>query len=159
MIKPVIATVHESDMMDIFNLANDKDVRKNSFNQDEIDLKSHKTWFNNKILDKNCYFYTAKIDDILVGTVRFDRFEEQNFIISIQINKKFRGQGLSRQILFESLTKFFSLQPKNNVIAKIKQDNIASIKLFANIGFMKLEASNITDNFLTLIAAKDNIKF
>lgn len=41
------------DMMDVFNLANDPEVRKNSFSQKQINLEDHKIWFSKKICDQN----------------------------------------------------------------------------------------------------------
>lgn len=72
------------DMMDVFNLANDPEVRKNSFNQKQINLEDHKIWFNKKISDQNCLLLISKINDDFVGSIRFeqDTINQENYNIS-----------------------------------------------------------------------------
>lgn len=124
----------KKDMMSVFNLANDPIVRQSSFNAEEISLSSHKIWFDKKLLDKNTYFYKV-IDrkDKFMGYVRYDFIETQNeFIVSVAIEKKFRGKGLCPMMLEKTWNK---LDKKNDIIAYIKHQNSFSLNCFIKAGY------------------------
>ena len=90
------------DIKNIYDLSNENKVRQNSFNTDKIKFEDHKIWFKTKIEDSDNLFLVAEIDNNFAGQVRFD-FEGDNVIVSISINKKYRGLGLGINILKKSI--------------------------------------------------------
>ncbi|MFM7620641.1 MAG: GNAT family N-acetyltransferase; N-acetyltransferase [Alphaproteobacteria bacterium] len=139
------------DMMDVFNLANDPEVRKNSFNQKQINLEDHKIWFSKKICDQNCLLLISKIDDDFVGSIRFeqDTINQENYNISIQISKKFRGKKIAEPLLKLAINEFLKNFKNYNIIAKIKTDNSPSIKIFIKNNFVALN-ENEKENYISL---------
>lgn len=139
------------DMMDVFNLANDPEVRKNSFNQKQINLEDHKIWFNKKISDQNCLLLISKINDDFVGSIRFeqDTINQENYNISIQISKKFRGKKIAEPLLRLAINEFLKNFKNYNIIAKIKIDNSPSIKIFIKNNFVAL-SENEKENYISL---------
>jgi predicted acetyltransferase len=142
-----------NDMLDIFELANDEVVRRNSFNQEKININDHKEWFIKKINDPNCLFLIFKNhEEQFIGSVRFDldkNYLPNNYIISIQISKNFRGKNIANSILKQSIGEFRKVFKDSIIIAKIKNDNIASIKIFKKNNFIII-SENKQENYISL---------
>jgi UDP-2,4-diacetamido-2,4,6-trideoxy-beta-L-altropyranose hydrolase len=142
-----------NDMLDIFELANDEVVRRNSFNQEKININDHKEWFIKKINDPNCLFLIFKNhEEQFIGSVRFDldkNYLPNNYIISIQISKNFRGKNIANPILKQSIEEFHKVFKDSIIIAKIKNDNIASIKIFKKNNFIVI-SENKQENYVSL---------
>ncbi len=123
--------VKEEDCLKIFEIANDDEVRKSSFNSDKIKLDDHKVWFKNILNDDTVQFYVLEFEDDLIGQLRLD-FEDKYPVISISLNKKYRGLGLSKILLSKGLELI-----DGKVVAYIKKDNLRSISFFKSMGFKK----------------------
>lgn len=135
------ATLEDSKL--IFNLSNDPFVRKNSINQEEIKWEKHLSWLKGKINDCNYIILLFFHKELLVGQVKFEIINEIAFI-SISITSNFRGKGLAKTLLKESVEK---IKTHNNnikkLIALIKPENKASIISFKKLGFVFIEEEAI----------------
>lgn len=127
----VFREVNDGDCLKIFEIANDDEVRKSSFNSEKIKLDDHKVWFNNILKDKSVKFYVLEFKNDLIGQLRLD-YDEEFPVISISLNKKYRGLGLSKILLSNGLDLV-----EDKVIAYIKTDNLRSISFFKSMGFKK----------------------
>jgi L-amino acid N-acyltransferase YncA len=76
-----------------------------------------------------------------VGTVRLDVVDKGILEVSININPEMRGKGLGQVVLQRACEKGFSLGA-NRLLAKVKQENAASIKIFEKVGFKLLNTTN-----------------
>lgn len=130
-----LRTAEPADIQDVFDLSNENDVRKNSFNSDQIKLEDHKKWFKNKIEDYDHIFLIIKSGTDFLGQVRFD-LNENDATISISISKKFRELGLSINILEQSI-EYLKVNATHIKIIKayIKESNKKSVRLFEKMGF------------------------
>lgn len=68
-----------------------------------------------------------------IGTLRFNRIED-GIEISIVIDETERGKGLGLQVLAE-VNGWLKEQGVHDVIAKIKENNVASIRIFEKAGY------------------------
>lgn len=121
----------------LFVWANDKTVRENSFNANEIKYDEHVNWFNNKLDSKgtNMYIFEVNYDD--VGLIRLDKLNSNSYLINYSISKEHRGKGYATALLTLIKGKYSTYL----LIGKVKQGNIASIKAFTKAGYiMKEEA-------------------
>ncbi|OPG94970.1 hypothetical protein B2I21_29045 [Chryseobacterium mucoviscidosis] len=124
----------DSDIWNIYEWSNDKTTREMSFNSNTISESEHQIWFDKILFSEDCYLYI--VEDALknnqLGYVRLD----QNGIVSISIDKQFRGQGLGSIVLIEfiNFVKGISLHC-NKFTALIKVKNTPSIKSFEKVGF------------------------
>ncbi|MFC1894514.1 GNAT family N-acetyltransferase [Candidatus Dependentiae bacterium] len=128
-----ISLAKKEDALDIFNLSNDSDVRKNSFNSKKIIWQDHIKWFVNKIISYNCiYFVVRNTSNEFIGQIRFDKFEEEEstYIISISLHGNFRGKGLGSKLLRQSSDKIIDDFGVKKIYAYIKDTNQPSIKVF-----------------------------
>ena len=133
------ATLKDSDI--VFNLSNDSSVREQSINKNSITLAEHEKWFPQKITDTNHLFLLAfNKDENFIGQVRFQLEENDSAVVSISINKEFRGKGFSKKMLVEGCSKLFTQQKLvKTIFAYILPDNHASIKSFLSAGFEYME--------------------
>ena len=127
----VFRKVKKEDCLKIFEIANEEEVRKSSFNSEEIPLDGHKKWFNKILKDDLVKFYVLEYEDEIIGQLRLD-FDEKYPVISISLSKKYRGLGLSKVLLSKGLELI-----DGKVIAYIKEDNFRSISFFKSMGFKK----------------------
>lgn len=139
-----IELAKSADMLDLFELANDDAVRKNSFNQEKIEIENHKKWFAEKLNDKNCVFYVARFNGEFCGYIRFDKAENNEFVVTIHLVEKFRGKGFGSLIIREATAQIIT--QKNPVcLAFVKKENEGSLQSFLKAGY-KLIDENLEKN-------------
>lgn len=133
-----LATI--ADMLDVYSLSNDVEVRKNSFNSEFIELEKHKLWFENKIKSTDCVYYIARNSKgTLLGQVRFDKNEQDTYIVGISVSAEQRGLGLGTKLLKQTSTLFTNSNKDIKIIAYIKHTNESSLKAFIKAGYKVLE--------------------
>ncbi|MFH0898174.1 MAG: GNAT family N-acetyltransferase, partial [bacterium] len=91
-----ISPAKKTDIKDLFELANDPIVRKNSLNQETILWENHVPWFAKKLENKDTIFYVLQTNTgRFVGYVRFDEDDDlQGHVISVALVQNFRGYGI-----------------------------------------------------------------
>jgi len=139
-----------------FNWANDKTVRENSFNLSEINYEQHVNWFTNKLSSSDCFFYLFLDEqNTPVGQVRIDITGEEA-VIGISIDEHYRGKDLGVEMLTQACNDYFKIFPNAVIIAYIKEENTASIKLFTKANFIKIVHLKVGDtNSLKFQKTKD----
>ncbi|MDP1801970.1 MAG: GNAT family N-acetyltransferase [Bacteroidota bacterium] len=129
-----------------FNWANDKIVRANSFNQTEIGYEQHVKWFASKLNSTDCFFYLfLNEQDIPVGQVRIDKTNDE-VVIGISIDENYRGKGFGLQMLNLATEDYLKQFPQAKIMAYVKEENTASVKLFTSANFIKLEDVKVGEN-------------
>lgn len=117
----------------LFNWANEINVRRNSISQEPITWENHLKWFSKKLNDSDTKILILVSGDKFLGQIRIDLIDSY-WNIDYSIDNQFRGKGLGKEIVKLLINKFESYQFK----ATVKKQNIASKKIFANLGFKKL---------------------
>jgi RimJ/RimL family protein N-acetyltransferase len=136
-----IANCNDVDLY--FEWANDEEVRQFSFQQDKIKFDEHVNWFKSKIENQNflfLIFFNEK--NIAIGQVRINKNEEE-VIIGISIDKRFRGFGYSFRMLNFACKYYFKNHSENEISAYIKLENKASIAGFKKAGFLEEDLVSI----------------
>jgi UDP-2,4-diacetamido-2,4,6-trideoxy-beta-L-altropyranose hydrolase len=135
--------IHKEDCKLLYNWANDPDVRNNAFNTTDISWENHSHWFLNRLNSPNTIIFILERNDTPIGQIRFDR-EYDYWKIDYSIDKKFRGMGMGSKIIKLGLEKM-----EGNIKAWVKLDNIASRKVFDNLGFKVInEENSVIEYFL-----------
>jgi UDP-2,4-diacetamido-2,4,6-trideoxy-beta-L-altropyranose hydrolase len=131
----ILRKAESRDVYDVYELSNEPEARRNSFNQEKIALKNHREWFVHKLKEKDYLFLIAEVNNDCIGYVRFDVNRNKAFI-SICINKNLRGFGAGETVIQNALEYFKSIKPQvKTVKAYIKEGNIASERLFEKTHF------------------------
>jgi RimJ/RimL family protein N-acetyltransferase len=119
--------------------ANDPQVRLNSFNSENITLDMHMTWFRERLQDPNCelYVFYHKIESP-IGQVRIQKDTDNNSVINISIDEKFRGMGYGVKLIEQSTNDYFFRNINDKINAYVKIENLSSIKIFEKSGYLNL---------------------
>lgn len=125
----------------IYNWANDPETRANSFNSKPIAWEDHDRWYDGKMSDENCDFYIFMDFFKPLGVVRVDYNSEGQGEISYSIDSECRGQGLGREMIsLLEKTVASGKRDNKNLIAKVKDDNEASKKIFTSLGYEEVDS-------------------
>lgn len=120
------------DVKAVWHIRNSRLVRGNSRNTEKITFKSHRAWFENKyFIDRRNRCFIIDYSGLTAGYCRFDLLKN-SYLVSISIKPAFQGRGLGNILLNKSLK---SLKTGKTVLAEIKRDNPASLKLFLRNNF------------------------
>lgn len=127
----------EDDCRFLFELRNDPDTRRYAFHSEELDYGRHQQWFHESLKNplRNILILCDK-DHRQVGQIRFDRNPRKGEAeIDIAIAPALRGKGYGLALLKEAVTVFFNNFEESVLIAKVKNENGASMKIFEKAGF------------------------
>lgn len=126
------------DLMTYFHWANDQAVRANSIQQAPIPLADHQQWFERKLKDPHVVLCLAELHGQPVGQVRLDR-RGLAWWINYSIDAAFRGRGLGKILLKKAIELLQTAQGQAvHLMAWVKPDNIASLKVFEQLNFQPL---------------------
>jgi UDP-2,4-diacetamido-2,4,6-trideoxy-beta-L-altropyranose hydrolase len=132
-----LRSISREDCRQIWEWANDPGVRRNAFEQEPIDLKSHEQWFIRKLRSPDSFVFIAiDQEDRPVGQIRFDR-SGTLAEVDISIDRDRRNSRFGGSLLKLGLEKIFHVSPITSVTACVKADNRASQKMFERAGFQK----------------------
>lgn len=142
------------DMERLFELANDAEVRRSSFNQEPIPWETHQQWFACRVADPGTLFlvYENHAGEF-TGQVRFDQVRDGVAVANISVTKKFRGRGISAKILRDALIKAGQFGMRE-ICAMIKPENVASLKTFRKVGFDTVGTSSEVCNLQYAISRR-----
>lgn len=138
-----LRTANYNDCHQVFIWANDSTTRKASFQSDKITWETHTKWFASQLKSPQIMYYIAvNGNGASIGQARFETTKNET-VISISLDQKNRGLGLSIQLIIQSCQKYLLKQKNSTIKAYIKSNNHASIKAFKKAGFLQNE---LTDN-------------
>ena len=113
----------------IFEINNDPIVRKQSVNSKRFSFESHLKWLKKVLRNKKENIYFVIKNTHVVGIIRLKIKNKKNYL-SWAVHKQFRGKNIGKKMLKEFVEK-----NKKKYFAKIKKNNIRSIKICENAGF------------------------
>ena len=128
--------VEKRDCRFLYELRNEQEVRKNSFQTAEITYEQHVGWFQRKIEDSDVRIYILEQDKEAIGQVRV---EHSGGIgeISYALTAKARGRGFSKWMLRELVNLLWKEEFCEQLMAEVKLDNVASQKIFRYLGYQE----------------------
>lgn len=130
----------KADMDKIYNWANEKEVRKNSFNSKPIPYEDHIRWYNNLLDDTETNIQLILMSfNSPIGQCRL-KVDGSEAEIGYSIDKLCRGKHFGSSML--SLLSEWVKENRNDIstiVARVKPDNISSIKAFENVGYIRRE--------------------
>jgi L-amino acid N-acyltransferase YncA len=138
--------IHSSDVL---NWRNDKFTRDMSFNKNKISNEEHQIWTTSLLKNKNKIGYICILNKENIGICYFDiDIEQSRALVSINLNPKYRGQGLSKNFLSLAITKFKRKYFDIDLLAHIKLKNKLSKKIFIELGFKILSKNKNSSLFI-----------
>ena len=124
----------------LFAWANDYEARAQSFHTEVISADEHAQWFEKKLVDPHSLYLIAEdLSGLALGLVRFEMNESKTeTVVSINVDKSFRGLGLSQTVLNLGIMHWQKLMPNMSLIAEIRFANERSERLFKKLGFTSI---------------------
>jgi L-amino acid N-acyltransferase YncA len=151
-----IRAADKSDCKDIYAWRSDIVSRTMFFNSNIPTYEEHFQWFNSSLNNQDCKLYIGEISATKIGVCRFDYDTKSEVVeVSINMNPKCRGCGYGKRFLASSISEF-QKDYKSEFLAKIKPENLASLKIFKSVGFQEI---SFKEDMIVLVKCDRNIKF
>jgi RimJ/RimL family protein N-acetyltransferase len=128
------------DAQDLYDWRNSVSGRRYSGNSSLITYSHHTNWLSSRLERSEPEpFLIFSHEKIRVGMARFELSTEINnsFEVSILVDPKFQGMGYGTKILQISCDEVNRKFPIKSISARVKVDNLVSIYLFENVGFVE----------------------
>lgn len=143
------------DVLLIYEWANDKVSRENSYFTEAIPLETHKAWFTKKLADPASMIFIAEVNGKPAGMIRYDVLED-HAVVGVSVAEQFRGKGLAPEFL-KGTAKLYFERNTVPVEAFIKTQNQASIRSFGKAGYKKTRQEMVhgADSFIYKLEKHD----
>lgn len=142
-----IRKANEDDSSIFFEWANDKVVREQSYNRNEVLLPEHNSWFKGKLNDKNSFIYVLEFNNKPVAQIRF-QVTENEAVLGYLLDKSFRNTGMGTTVLSKGIEAFTrDINAPLTITGFVKFSNIASQRSFEKLKFVKEEAKEYVASF------------
>jgi len=125
----------EKDLQKIFEWRNNPEIRKNSFNQEEIKPEEHNRYWSERLAKNDAYSFIVVSDGEDVGLVRLDK-EGDAYEVHIMIAPGKQGKGFGTAAI-EKIKETAAKLGIKKLVARVKGGNIVSEKIFRENGFVK----------------------
>jgi RimJ/RimL family protein N-acetyltransferase len=145
-----------SDVDLYFKWTNDSQVRQNSLNSNDVDIKDHIAWFTRKVNNPDVSMYLfLDSDKVPVGQVIIEK-KEDGVILGQSVAREHRGKKYSTEMLTKSTDDYLVHFPQETILSVVKGSNIASIKMSKNSGFNQVQSKSTDENVLVLKGFQQN---
>ena len=133
----ILRRAKEEDCAVIYQLRNHPAVRKGCFCSEPIEFADHRGWFKDSLKRDNRIILLAYHEGEVVGVLRFDLLGHIRDVaeVSIYIAPQLHGQGWGSKVLQEGESWLLQNTEIRTIIARVKEQNEASVKLFTGSGF------------------------
>jgi len=138
--------MREAQMEDVdlyFRWANDPVVRQNSFNPEPIKFENHLKWFMTKLSSEQSKLFVFEVLGKPVGQFRIDHIDNA-WLIDYSIDRHYRGLGAGKAMMTHFKASIFYSELLYPLKALVKPSNIASQRVFEQLGFQKVDDLNET---------------
>jgi len=151
-----IRAATSSDCEDIYAWLSDPISLSMFFNGTIPSYEEHKDWFNSSLNNADRKLYIGEMESTKIGVCRFDYKKNNGTVeVSINMNPKSRGSGFGKGFLASSIGNYQKTQ-RNDLLAKVKPKNRASLKIFKSLGFQEISSKV---DVITLVKCDKEILF
>lgn len=147
----VLRWASEDDVQTTFDWASNKIVRKYAIQKNEIIFEEHVKWFLNKISSDDCIYFIAEVNNIPIGSIRFDLNEKKEALLSFLLDPVFHGKGYGKEIVEKGCGELLKLKKLKKIVGVVKIENIPSIKTFKSLGFNQVSEIDSYTTFNKII--------
>ncbi len=132
------ATREDSDLL--FHWVNELDsLATKLLTKGPIARSAHAAWFSERLADPETFIWIIQVDGKSVGQVRFTA-REGAYDVDVYVAARFRGKGVARIALELAIKEWDSAGVRPQTLrARVKNQNVASQKLFERTGFALAE--------------------
>jgi RimJ/RimL family protein N-acetyltransferase len=135
---PRLRRATEADAELLLEWRNDPDTRSASFEQQPIAIEEHRAWLGRRLADPDCVLLVVELDGTPSGSMRLDRDEPDTAEIHIALGPSARGRKVGQWALREASERAEALLGVKRIRARVKSDNLASLRAFEAAGFEQI---------------------
>ena len=128
----------------IYRINNDKLTRKNSVYTKKFSYQTHLNWLKKNLENKRELVTLIILNGKIVGLIREKKIYNKPYL-SWALDKKYRGKKIGKHMLKKYVNK-----NKKKYVAKIRKNNLPSIKLCEYAGFKKFRENSKFRYFVKL---------
>jgi perosamine synthetase len=128
----------------LLDWANDPAVRAASFDSAPIPLETHLRWLAGKLAGGETAFFICENDALPVGYARVERRDEHTGELAVSVDETYRGRGYGKALIALAAAAGSSELADDQVTARVKRENVASLRAFQAAGFA--EASGVSSD-------------
>ncbi len=128
------ASIEDAELL--FRWRNDELTRTASINQGVIQFEEHLAWLEKSLADSSRRVLIASLGQVPLGTIRIDTSKGETEF-SWTVAPESRGKGIAKRMLKQALA--FT---HGRVVARIREENVASQKIALASGFSKIQVEN-----------------
>jgi RimJ/RimL family protein N-acetyltransferase len=136
----------KEDINRTFDWASNNIIRKYAIQKEEIVFEEHKKWFLSKISSVDCVYFIAEVNNIPIGSIRFDMNEKKEALLSFLLEPKFHGKGYGKEILEIGCEKLLKFKELTKIVGVVNVENLPSLKTFKALGFNQVSE---VDSYIT----------
>ena len=128
----------QDDVRDLWLWRNEEETRRNSRDTAPVAFETHDQWCARSLTNPDRFILIAEREAAKAGMIRFDRLDARDvFRVSIIVAPGQRGAGMGRAILSAGCDALLALAGPARLEAEIREENIASRRVFESCGFGK----------------------
>ena len=128
----------EEDCRSIFQWRNHPEIRRYFLDSRELTFNEHEKWFAESLKREDRIILIAHDGTAPVGIIRFDflKGDPGTAEIDIYVAPELHGKGYGKKILTEGERWLKKRSRVKGLIARVKDENKASMKMFRHCGFI-----------------------
>lgn len=142
----------------IWELRNNKNIRKKSFDSTPISFKQHLKWFSERLSTPNTFIFIVVIKrDIKIGYIRFEKEQDKIWKVSIAIIPRFQSRGYGWRAIKIGCQKLFKIRDAKKVVVYILKNNSTSFNAFKKAGFIFKKDIEINQKDTVILEKRKNL--
>lgn len=124
-----------ADCEQLWHWRNDERTRQSAFDPRPIDLATHRNWYRRVLDNQRQILLIGSIRERKIGVLRYDT-EGKSAEVSVYLDPELHGLGIGSQLIAAgNLWIKKNGLPINDIVARVRPENVASFKAFGDAGF------------------------
>jgi RimJ/RimL family protein N-acetyltransferase len=125
------------DALLLWHWANDPVTRLMSFSNEPIGWDDHVRWLDRKLAEEGTWLFIAELDGHPVAQIRFETTGSPDAAeVSVGIDAEARSRGIGTEVIRSGTATVFDLTTIATVVARVRPQNVASIRAFTAAGYV-----------------------
>jgi len=138
----------------VFSWRNLPKIVNLSSSRRQVSASEHRKWYNKNLINQNRPMFLIEEKGLPVGLIRFEINNSNEADISVYLIPGKTGQGMGVLAISIGCNILFNNNYLTRIIAKIRADNLRSIKAFSKCGFCITKDDNFDIKHVKMILEK-----
>jgi len=138
----------------VFGWRNLPEIVDLSSSRRQVSASEHREWYKSVLIDQNKPMFLIEESGSPVGLIRFEVNNSNEAEISVYLIPGKTGKGIGVLAISVGCNLFSDNDYVKRIIAKIRTDNLRSIKAFSKCGFHITKEKNIDIKHVAMILEK-----